>query len=941
MSNYCSSYSWISKDENNNNNLENNETYIDENNELGKKDLKSIKEIAQSYCISTSQLNKQDIVKRKREYEEEQKQKENVNSFNKIIKLTITDNIEPTEKLFWKIFRNKTIYKNIFSFMDKQFSINYDSMSSIDNLIENNQINILKEKVYRKCRYLHISFDYEDGLKPTLLFVKLFSNIKNDDYKFYRNFFNGDNDYYNSYSTISAALILSKNLEMYKLYINEFNYKPTETDFLYSLLVGSNKFIEYLLELNSPNSSLFSLTNLFLKEYENLLYNLSKLNYPIEKLNIFKGLLCFLNIIGGDYDNQRYEKYVQQIDYIISTLSKRYSFSINSVLEFNERSTLKKLIIICKFILFLKKSIDNGISLITIKHDNLKIKKEKFIQSLKSIPTTTTITIQEIDNFIIDKIDKQTLKSKLEDPINYYNNSNKEVKCFIKKLLDLYQSVFNYIPMDLYLCYYEDDVLNNNYILGDKYLAAFKFGNFQLLLGENLNCNKLLPNNNGNFTFDPTLQENPDINKFIVLFSHCFDRDKKIKFIDQLIEINTRTKGYNIQNEFFYMLIMHGDIELLKYFSNKVGSTTSFYFNSNKEIIPPTYYIESIEMLEYLFNNHRDYLIDSHYIYPNGYSTFFKSLQLLQHFESLLIQYKLNNPSIIEKDPIRFIDKKFGYKFDLKRNKNYIDFIIHFATNSPYNCYYNICKCVRLISILTSGKSSINFEVIKKLFTLLQQFKNDKPNYRIKYVSPQPHSMRYLKFIHWVSINFSHELQLGGILYYGENHYHEYLFATNGYDFENNNNIKNNTINNYYHIENDINLDRLSSLTCLVELSTDNNFKLLNWFLTKIKNYYYSSNTTSIQKSKIRSILSKFMNKIIFTTKLKVLEHIHQNFDFIFKEESVGGIITIDTLEYYLKETIDRGSIKVTEFISQFISFPKFGLEIFSNEKLKLYFSNK
>ncbi|KAM9996973.1 hypothetical protein ACTFIZ_001914 [Dictyostelium cf. discoideum] len=889
--------------ENDNNNLENNETYIDENNELGKKDLKSIKEIAQSYCISTSQLNKQDIiekiksiVKRKREYEEEQKQKENVNSFNKIIKLTITDNIEPTEILFWKLFRNKTIYKNIFSFMDKQFSINYDSMSSIDNLIENNQINILKEKVYRKCRYLHISFDYEDGLKPTLLFVKLFSNIKNDDYKFYRNFFNGDNDYYNSYSTISAALILSKNLEMYKLYINEFNYKPTETDFLYSLLVGSNKFIKYLLELNSPNSSLFSLTNFFLKEYENLLYNLSKLNYPIEKLNIFKGLLCFLNIIGGDYDNQRYEKYVQQIDYIISTLSKRYSFSINSVLEFNERSTLKKLIIICKFILFLKKSIDNGIKLKTIKHDILKLKK-KFIQSLKSIPTTT-ISIQEIDNFIIDKIDKQTLKSKLEDPINYNNNSNIEVKCFIKKLLDLYQSVFNYISIDLYLCYYDDDVggvLNNNNILGDKYLAAFKFGNFQLLQAGELNCNELLPNNNGNFTFDPTWQENPDTEKFIVLFSHCFDREKKMKFIDQLIEINTRTKGYNFQNELFYMLIMHGDIELLKYFSNKVGSETSFYFDSkkNKEIIPPTYYIESREMLEYLFNNHRNYLIDSHYKITKSYSTFFKSLQLLQHFESLLIQYKLSNPSIIEKDPISFIDTSFEYKFDLKRNNNYIDFIIHFSTNSPYND--NICKCVHLISIVTSVKSSINFEVIKKLFTLLQQFKNDKPNYTIKPVAPQPHSMRYLKFVHWVSINYSQELQLGGILYHGEDRYHEYLFAINGYDFENNNNnIKNNTINNYYHIENDIKLDRLSSLTCLVELSTDNNFKLLNWFLTKIKNYYYSSNTTPLNKSKIRSILREFMNKIIFTPKLKVLEHIHQNFDFILKEESEGGIFTIE-----------------------------------------------
>ncbi|KAM9951343.1 hypothetical protein ACTFIT_002021 [Dictyostelium discoideum] len=85
----------------------------DNNCELEKKNLKSIKEIAKSYY-----------------------------------------NIEPIEILFWKLFRNKAIYKKIFSFMYNQYSFSYDSVSSITKLIDSNQISILKEKVYRNCRYL-------------------------------------------------------------------------------------------------------------------------------------------------------------------------------------------------------------------------------------------------------------------------------------------------------------------------------------------------------------------------------------------------------------------------------------------------------------------------------------------------------------------------------------------------------------------------------------------------------------------------------------------------------------------------------------------------------------------------------------------------------------------------------------------------------------------
>ncbi|KAM9971167.1 hypothetical protein ACTFIW_011143 [Dictyostelium discoideum] len=791
--------------ESNSNKLEDNETCI----ELEKKDLKSIEEIAQSYSISTNKLNKADI-------------------------------IEPTEILFWKLFRNIVIYKKIFSFMDSRFSINYDSMSSISNLINNNQFNILKEKVYRNCRYLHYTSNNCE-IEPSLLFVKLFSTIKNDDYKFYRNFLNSKNCYYDSYSSISKALILSKNLEIYKLYINEFNYKPTETDLFYSIIIGSNKFIKYILELNSTKSSSSSssssfspsfspsILKIFFLGYKKLIIDIYKsYYYPIEKIKIFKGLLCFFNIIG-DHSYEGYEKNHHQIaidDLVYSFTNNPYA--IDKDPGFNERSTLETLITICKLILLLKKSIDNEITLIKDDDDD------------------------------DDDDDKKELRKS-----------------------------FKSIPM--YLCYYDyddDGILDYNDIVSNKYKVAFKFGNCHLLQGVGVSCDELLllPNKSGNFTHNPHWKNDPLKENFIVLFSHCFDQEKKIKFIDQLIERNTKKQDPYFQNDFFYMLIMHGDIELLKYFSNKVG-TKLFYFHSHDNIIPPTYYIESIEMLDYLFNNHRDYLIDIQF--PNYYCTFYKSLQLLQHFESLLIQYKSNNPSIIEKDPISFI----SYNFDFKRDKNYIDFLYHFLTNSPP--YLITIKTYEAYSIGSLKLADIEFNYIK---------------------------LR---------------------LYNYKDGYCHFLFATDRCYLED----SNKTINFYYDFENVDFIFRFSSLTRLVNRLTPylyevNNFKFLNWFLTMIKNYYYSSNATSIEKSEIRKILHRFMRNTISHSRLKLLEYIHQNFDFILKEESDGGILTSDNLESYWDSTIYSGSIKVSEFLSQFITFPKDSLE-FSNEKLKLYFSNK
>ncbi|EAL71794.1 hypothetical protein DDB_G0271328 [Dictyostelium discoideum AX4] len=127
--------------------------------------------------------------------------------------------------------------------MYNQYSFSYDSVSSITKLIDSNQISILKEKVYRNCRYLEF----------------------------------GETCWRKESDQSSWHL-------------------------LNSIETGSNKIIKYLLELkksNSPSSTSLetSLNNTDFGEKSIGLDEIPKND------NIFKGLLCYLNNIGNDNNN--------------------------------------------------------------------------------------------------------------------------------------------------------------------------------------------------------------------------------------------------------------------------------------------------------------------------------------------------------------------------------------------------------------------------------------------------------------------------------------------------------------------------------------------------------------------------------------------------------------------------------------------------------------
>ncbi|KAM9971144.1 hypothetical protein ACTFIW_011118 [Dictyostelium discoideum] len=921
----------------------NNEDYIYDN-ELEKKNLKSIKEIAQSYSISTNRLKKAEIiekikvVKRKREYEEEEKQKENVNPSNKNKKLTNTDNNEPTEKLFWELFRNIVIFKKIFSFIDNQFSITYDSMSSITQLIDSNRFCILKDKVYRNCKYLQFNTSENsiDLKKEIIYLVKLFSII-DDDYRFYRNFFNMENDYYNSSDAVAYSLIDAKKLEMFKLFINEFNYQPTKTDLLHSIINGSNKFIKYLLELNPPNSFL-----LLDKECTEVFKDFNRLNDHrlIQRDGFHKGLLCYLNYIWNDnYDRNQYLQLL--IGCITGSVDNYDSHKGNY--EINEKSTLKTLITTVRLILKLKTPPP------PLKDVEEKEFSNKIIKPIE--------TVEEIDNFI-NKIDNANLKSLLDDPINF--NSDNEVKNFIKKLLKLYYSTFGHEESKvLYFCYYHEE-FNNDYTIiypstnnGCNLIGiALRFGIYEILKLQYIKE-----------YFERVKSKNNDINglnlagdyNLKVLFSHCYDRERKFKFIDEIVEKTIIEPIIGFQSYFLYLLVTHNNLELVKYYSNKLGNHIQIQYP--KKLLPPTYFIESIEMLEFLFYNQCNYFIDIKY--NNYISTFYKNLELLKHFESLWGKSKqsLNQlgsgncsgsgsgSSIHAFDGlVSFVsDEYFGFYYDhylqYLKNKNFSDFVNHFVSNAQLYCNNKFRFELLSINLDLSYKHSYNFQTKNNLVINGHVYVGE-PNKTV------PYSKEFLKFMDWAYTNYNDELKNGGIFAFKKERYHYHLLiAIDRYD-SNNDNGNNSIVNKYYNGNekgNNVYIQRLELLLNDVNQLTPylyeiNNFKFLNWFLTIIQKYHNSSlSVPRGSNCNIKNLVMLFMKHIISNSKLQILEYIDQNFDFILKKNSDGGILNIKDLKKNLFSSLQKGKVKISKFLFQYVTITKIEFQKNSNEKSKKY----
>ncbi|EAL71717.1 hypothetical protein DDB_G0271174 [Dictyostelium discoideum AX4] len=243
----------------------------------------------------------------------------------------------------------------------------------------------------------------------------------------------------------------------------------------------------------------------------------------------------------------------------------------------------------------------------------------------------------------------------------------------------------------------------------------------------------------------------------------------------------------------FIMLIVHNDIELLRYYCRNRGMNFNFYIDFQSLDVQPTYYIESTEMLDYLFNNHIRYFLDP--FYTGNYSTHFKSLILLKHFESLL--FKTGQLQLEENDNLVCFIKKEDKRYNNIQNKNSrnikILLINHFSSNP--SIYYNERLDHQLFLVLTSSNDDsssssssppINFEVLKDL--AIDALKFDINLFHSRTLTKNHYTKNYLKFIEWMFLNYNDEMKKGGHFYHNEVYYFHLLMSIDQFDYNNNSN---------------------------------------------------------------------------------------------------------------------------------------------------------
>ncbi|KAM9996989.1 hypothetical protein ACTFIZ_001919 [Dictyostelium cf. discoideum] len=269
---------------------------------------------------------------------------------------------------------------------------------------------------------------------------------------------------------------------------------------------------------------------------------------------------------------------------------------------------------------------------------------------------------------------------------------------------------------------------------------------------------------------------------------------------------------------------------------------------------------------------------------------------------------------------------------------NYADFAKHFASNPQI---YNSDKLDHneLLLLFTSAvsssssfssKFSIHFETLRDLLINANTFGRNPIIER-----------EYLKFLDWMYLNYNYGIEYQDkFLGMNEERYNYHLlFAIDRINLNNNNYFDGN------QEKNDIYIERLSLLTYDVIRFTPylyeiNNFKFLNWFLTIIKKYHNSTTVTQHQNLCIKEMVYIFMKFIISNSKLQILEYFHQNFHFILKKKTNGGILNIKELKSFLFLSLERSSIKISNFLFQFITVTKNEFEKYLNEKTKSYFKN-
>ncbi|EGC29529.1 hypothetical protein DICPUDRAFT_76039 [Dictyostelium purpureum] len=190
----------------------------------------NLKKIGESLCFRFN-YRKKDLynkiinrLKLDNEIEKEIIKNKSINPFNKNNNILIIENISLMEKLFWAVFRNKTIFNSIFSNFILKKSCSYDDLIGTEYIFNKftNAIYIIKDKIISN-KYVFRNEHHD--------IIEIFKNIikdNQDNRDFYDVLFTKSNINFKDWNIWIESILQSCNLAALKKYIFHFKISPQE-----------------------------------------------------------------------------------------------------------------------------------------------------------------------------------------------------------------------------------------------------------------------------------------------------------------------------------------------------------------------------------------------------------------------------------------------------------------------------------------------------------------------------------------------------------------------------------------------------------------------------------------------------------------------------------------------------------------------------------------
>ncbi|KAN0034593.1 hypothetical protein ACTFIV_001123 [Dictyostelium citrinum] len=679
------------------------------------------------------------------------------------------------------ILKNKYLFKKIFYFVkyDRPNLISIYSILKESDKDQNLMIELLKEKILNNQ---YLIFTTPKGFKSLLYYSDNVNNevnsnggeddpsnaiqllievYKNENQSFFKSLFSNYSLYFitkpnnnnekKQFDKLVWLILKYKSKSALEVLIKYHGFKPNIETFNTSLLVNSSKQIVDLIlsYLNPKENEEIKSKKIWEQILKDTVVKFKLLNHLNED---FKNYNNNNNNINNNYNNNnnKDENY-ENIEHSIGLPNYyRDPYDQLNLIERGPFLSLSRFISICKYMVL---------------HPNLS-------SSITPLPPQSTPTIEELKN-----IKSQFTKSELKSTLPYLFSINQVYKEneFIKKLYKFYIDYNNESSLKYNIIYNVD----NFDLKKEKAQVSIEFGNGLKSIKSLFNL--CLDYGNYRFLNQWFNEKNIDssLNEETTLFSHCCEKDKKKK-LDFIMNVH----NFN-PLVLFLLLVKYDDIEILSNYVDRIKTNNNSNGIGDHQHLKPrktTYsdkfqyytfsYINSIEMLEYLFNNgFKNHFIDpiiskTSLLYHRG------RIDLLEKFkELLLLDTNIKSDSILINRLFTKVENNLIVKIPLT--------VINYMVNESSGLYNSKFNFNNLETWLCQVNTDSDLQIIKHLINRSPLIENLTYSYRITLITNQKYQ---IKLFNWIYENRNDDIYKTGICALSIIQFCNFLFLTNRFD---------------------------------------------------------------------------------------------------------------------------------------------------------------